>query len=191
MDATNHFRRLWMWADCFVASDEETVAALATGATANSVCFHLIEHSHCNDQHPELSTYLSSARLSFGDGPLGEVRRAADIPAGLAGKRGKFTALAPNSDIPALLRDGAAEAPGGQLDSQRDLSVLREQGGANPLRVNMTGHYSLGVVDFGESASRKARGPVVSASYFERTFAKKRPNSSDGGVHLPYVGDGL
>ena len=44
------------------------------------------------------------ARFRLGDGRLGEVRRAADTPAGFAGRRGKFTAFALEADIPALLR---------------------------------------------------------------------------------------
>ena len=58
------------------------------------------------------------------------------------------------------------------MDFPRDASVLRKDGAEIPLWVNLT----LG--DFGTDASRKLRGPVVPASYFEWGFINKRRNSS-------------
>ena len=52
----------------------------------------------------------------FGDGRIGEVRYAADIVVGIAGRRGAFTAFVMDAEIPALLRKGALDALGAQLD---------------------------------------------------------------------------
>ena len=86
-----------------------------------------------------VSTNPSSARLHFGDGRLGEVRRAADIPAGIAENKGKFPAFALDADFPALLRMGAMEAPGGQSDISLDCLVFRKQRITIPLRVSAMG----------------------------------------------------
>ena len=58
-----------------------------------------------------------------------------------------------------------------------------------PLRANRIGRYILNVVDFGKDALKKVRGLVVSASYLQWAFAKKRPELSNGGLHLPYTVD--
>ena len=59
------------------------------------------------------------------------------------------------------------------------------------MRVTRIGHYILSVVDFKKDASRKVRGPIVSAAYFGWAAANKRPNLSIGGLNLPYTEDGL
>ena len=46
------------------------------------------------------------------------------------------------------------------------------------------GHYFATVVEF-------ARGPNVAASYFGWSFVEKRPDLSDGCLHLPRLGSGL
>ena len=46
------------------------------------------------------------------------------------------------------------------------------------------GHYIASVVEFG-------LGPNLAASYFEWSFSEKRPDLSDGGLHLPLVESGL
>ena len=46
------------------------------------------------------------------------------------------------------------------------------------------GHYIISVVEFG-------RGSNFAASYFEWPFVGKRPDLSDGGLHVPLVGSGL
>ena len=46
------------------------------------------------------------------------------------------------------------------------------------------GHYIVSVVEFG-------RVPAVAASYFEWSFVEKRPDLSDGGLHLPLKDSGL
>ena len=76
------------------------------------------------------------ARLTFGDGSPGEVRRPTDIPVGLAGNKEKATAFALDVEISDLLRKGALEALGGQLDVPRDISTLRKQGATNPVMAN-------------------------------------------------------
>ena len=91
-----------------------------------------------------------------------------------------------DKDIPALSRKVALEAAGGHLDSSRDLSSLRKQVVAIPLKVNRKGRYILSAVDL-----RKVRGPVVSASQFEWAFTNRRPNLPVGRLPLPYAEDGL
>ena len=46
------------------------------------------------------------------------------------------------------------------------------------------GRYIVNVEKFG-------RGPNVAASYFEWSVVEKRPDLSDGGLHLPQVDCGL
>ena len=55
------------------------------------------------------SAYPSKARFRSGYGRVGEVRYAADLPAGVAAYKGKFTASARDAEIPALVRKGAME----------------------------------------------------------------------------------
>ena len=137
-----------------------------TSASANLVCFRWLEsQNRLPEEHgfQRVSTYPSKARFRSGDGRVGEVRHASDIPAGVAGNTGKFAAFALDADITAPLRDGAMEALGGQLDSPRDSSVLLKRGLPIPLRVDRAGRYILGVVDFGKDASTRAGNPAASA----------------------------
>ena len=60
---------------------------------------------------------------------LGELRHAADILVGIAGIKGEFTPSVLDADIPALLRKGAMEASGGQLEPPRDIWALQKRGG--------------------------------------------------------------
>ena len=53
---------------------------------------------------------------------MGEIRRAADFPVGIAGSRDKLSAFVFDADISALLRKGALEALGAQWDISRDIS---------------------------------------------------------------------
>ena len=64
--------------------------------------------------------YTAPARFKFGDGREGEVKHATDIKVGVAACKGAFTAFAPDADIPDLLREGAWEALGGQLNFDSD-----------------------------------------------------------------------
>ena len=105
--------------ELFLVSPGDIVVVSDTGATANLVCSSCLpRHKRIPDRRgiPRVTTYPSKARFRFGDGRLGEIRRAADTSVGAAGNRGKFTALVLEADIPALLRGGASGALGGQLD---------------------------------------------------------------------------
>ena len=112
----------------FLVSKDESVVVLDTGATANLVCFQHHNRLLGRSGLQRVSTYPSKARSRFGGGRLGEESHAADIPAGIAGNKGKFAAFALDADIPALLREGAAEESGSQLDVSRDPLVLLKQG---------------------------------------------------------------
>ena len=102
---------------------------------------------------------------------------------GIAGRRGAFTDFVLGADIPALLCVGALEALCGQLDCERDILTIREHGVDVPLSANEMGHCILSVVALG-------RGPYLAASYFEWSLVGKRPDLSDGGLHLPITGGG-
>ena len=103
-----------------MVSQEDSAVVLDTGARANLVRFSWLQrHNRILERRgiPRVTTYPSQARFRFVYGRLGEVRYAADIPVGIAGNTGMFTASVLEADIPALLRKGAMEALGGQLDS--------------------------------------------------------------------------
>ena len=53
---------------------------------------------------PSVSTYPACAQPKFGDGRLGEVRRAAGIPVGIEGNPVEIAAFALEADSPAFLR---------------------------------------------------------------------------------------
>ena len=178
----------------FLALLDDSVVEWDTGDTADLARFHWLGYPNQlleSRGFPRVSAYPSKARVRIGDGRIGEVRRGADIPAGVTWRKGKCTAFALDADIPALMRDGVMESLGGQSEFSRDSLVLVKQGVAIALRVNRVGRYILCVVDFGEDASRQVRGPAVSASHFGRAFFRKIPNMPNGGLHLPYTEDGL
>ena len=95
------------------------------------------------------------------------VRYATDIKVGIARRRCAFTEFVLEADIPAFLRKGALEAPGGQLDSGRDALTIRNHGVSRPLKVNEMGLYVLSVVAFGKGPLCVDRGPKLAAPYFE------------------------
>ena len=109
---------------------------------------------------------------------------------GIAGIRGIFTAFALEAEIPALLREGAMEALGGQLDFLRGSFNLPRQGVQKRLGVDRVGHYILSVVDFRKDPPRRAsRCPEASASLFH--LAQKFPDLPERDLHLPHPPDGL
>ena len=169
------------------------MVVLNPGATANLVCSRWpARHNRILDWRgiPRVTTYPSKARSRFADGRLGEVRHAADIPVAIAGYRGMRTAFVLEADIPALLRKGAMEAIGGQLDFLHGSFNLRRRGAQIPPRVNRAGRCILSEVDFRRGPSRRASNcPEASASSLP--LARKFPDLPDGGLHLPCAPDGL
>ena len=96
---------------------------LDAGATANLVCYKWLENHNSFLERQGLEKavpYPSNARFKFGDGRMGEVKHAADIKVGIAGCKGTFTAFVLDADIPALLRKGALDALGAQLNFEKD-----------------------------------------------------------------------
>ena len=137
-----------------------------------------------------VAPYSSKARFRSGDGRLGEARCAADFSVAAAGNRGKCTAFALDADSPALLRKGAVEARGGQLDFLRGPLILRQRGAQIPPRVNRVGRCILSVADFRKNPSRSLSGcPEASASFCY--LVQEAPGLSDGGLHLLYAPGGL
>ena len=92
---------------------------------------------------PKVMPHPTAPRCKFGAGSVGEVMHAADIKAVVAGRRGAFAAFALEPDIPALLRKGALEALGGQLDSERGVLTIRKHGADVPLSVSEMGRFVL------------------------------------------------
>ena len=138
-----------------------------------------------------VTPYSAAARFKFGDGRVVEVEHAADIKVGIAGRRGASAACVAVADIPAFLRKGAWEALGGQLDFGRDILTVRKRGAEGPPGVNEMGHYVLSAVEFGQGPPRFDRGPNLAASHFVWSFLQRRPDLSDGGLHLPLTEGGL
>ena len=68
-----------------------------------------------------------------------------------------FTALTLRTHIPALLRKGALEELGGQMESQRDLLTLGEHGVSIPKGVNRAGKRILRAVGFRADPPREAK----------------------------------
>ena len=86
---------------------EGCVVALETGAAANSVYFKWLENRNLlvgKQELPRISNHPGSARFEFGDGRFGEVRHAAEVTDGSAGRKGTLTALVLEADIIALLK---------------------------------------------------------------------------------------
>ena len=154
----------WARGGLFLVSESDSAAVSDTGATAGLARFRWLEHYSLILQrggNRQVTTYPASARFRFGDGHLGEVCRAADIPVGFAGGKGKFATFALDADIPELLRKGALEAARGQLDCSRGISTLRKQGANIPLRLTRMGQYIPSAADFGEGPSRRPGGAMV------------------------------
>ena len=137
------------------------MAVLDAGETASLVCHTWLENHNLFSEQMGLGKAVpssSTARFKFGDRGIGEVKHAADTKVGIAGCMGAFTACVLGAEIPALLRRGALESPGAQLDCEENTLSLLRHGVRVPLRVNAMGHYIVSVVEFG-------RGPNVAASF--------------------------
>ena len=121
----------------FVCMRDDSVAVSGAGATASAACVKWLEHHNSRLRQLgilKVSTYPTTARFKFGDGRVREVRYAADIKIGFAGRGGAFRAFALEPDIRALLREGASEALGGQLDFVRNVLGIRNHGVDIPLK---------------------------------------------------------
>ena len=65
----------------------DSVLVLDNGAAANSVRYKWLGRRSNIWGIPRAETHPACARFEFGDGPLGDVRCVADIPAGVVGGR--------------------------------------------------------------------------------------------------------
>ena len=178
----------------FAVSPASSVVVLDTGATANLVCKSwLANHNLFLERRGmgKVRLYPSAARFKFGDGKIGEVRFAANIVVGIAGCKGTFTAFVTDAEIPALLCKGALEALGAQLDFANDTMWLGRHGICVPLGLNAMGHYVMSEAEFDTGRPKRTRDPSFPASYFEWSLMDKRPDLSDGGLHLPLKESGL
>ena len=78
----------------FTLIDADSVVVLDTVAAAKVVCFRALGRRESVSGKwgiQPAQPLPAQVRLKFGDGRLAEVRRAADIPAGLSGGRRNFT----------------------------------------------------------------------------------------------------
>ena len=85
-------------------SEEDSVFARDTRATASMACFRRLEQHNRHlgrNRLRRVPAYPSKAGFRFGDGRLGDVRHAAYVPAGIPGSKDRFTAYVPDADIPA------------------------------------------------------------------------------------------
>ena len=103
--------------------DAESAAVLDTGATAALVCFKLLGHRKSvleKREIPFTQPYPARAQFKFEGGRLGEARYEAGTPVRIARGLVNYSAFLLEADIPALLRKGASEVLGGQLDCARN-----------------------------------------------------------------------
>ena len=113
------------------ASQSESAVVLETGTTADLVCYKRLGNRHLfsgKQGFAEAAPYTSAAQFKFGDGRIGEVKRAADFKVVNAGCQGAFAKFVLGAEIPALLRKGALEALGAQLDFEKDTLPLLRHG---------------------------------------------------------------
>ena len=186
--ATNPFLPPWIWGAHFLCVSLDSVGVLYSGAAGSHVRFGRRGNHNVlfgKQGSPKISAYPARARSKFGDGRFGKVHRAADITVGIEGRRGTHTAFALGADAPALLRKGAAEAMGGQLDFACYVSTFRNQGVGSLVKVNEMGHSVLSVVACGDGSPRFVRGPSFAASHFGLALVGTRPDISSGCLHLP------
>ena len=109
----------------------------------------------------------------------------ADIPRYCVSAEGP-SQICPGAETPSrILRKGAHEALRGQSVFGRDISTIRTRGAGIPLKMNEMGHYVLSVVAFGKGPSRVDRRPNLAAPVSGWTVSDKRPDVSNGGLHLP------
>ena len=96
----------------YLCTGAESAAVLETGTTTNLARFRWSEHRNkilVGKGIDRVATYSACAQLKFGDGRLGEVRCAAEIPAGTACCRGTRTACVLEAEILALFRKAELE----------------------------------------------------------------------------------
>lgn len=118
----------------------DTGAIEETEAAAALVCFKCLGHR--NEIWGRTGVLLATTHPACAR-CLGDVHCPADIPAGVAGHRGKFAALVLEAATTSLLCEGALEVPGGPLDSPRDISISRKRGVDTPLELKNLGRRVL------------------------------------------------
>ena len=96
---------------------------------------------------------LAFSSFRYGDGRVGDVRRAAVVPVAIVGYAGRFMAHVVDADIPALLRKVALETLGGHRNFRERVLTLESLGTDIPLEMSAVGHLLLNVADFPESKS--------------------------------------
>ena len=118
---------------------EDSVVVLETGAAANMARFRRLGNRKFllgEKGSSRISTYPARARYKIGDGRPGAVRSATGIALGNAARGGTPATFALEADIPALLREGALGALGGQSDSACDVSTFWGRVAEMPSKAN-------------------------------------------------------
>ena len=170
------------------------MAAPYPGATANVVCFKWSENHNLIFGETGITPNIDlSNKCAI------SIRRWAPWRGTLCGRydgwdcgaRGTLTAFALEADIAALLCKSDSEASWGHKDFASDVLTIRNHGVEIPLKVSELGRNVLSVVSIGEGPPRLVRGPKLMSAYSERASADKRPDSANGGLHLPLSSGGL
>ena len=132
----------------------DSVVFLDAGVAADLARLKRLEHqnkiSECRGIR-HFTTYPVCARIHLGDGRLGEVRCAADTPAGIAGSREEIAACGPEAGIRTLGFPPRS-------------FTWRKQGADTPLKLNHSGHYVLSAVAIGTVLPHNSDGPRRSAA---------------------------
>ena len=150
------------------------MAALGAGATANSACRKWRHHHNAalgRFRVPVARPYLACARFKFRNSRIDGARFGADVPVGIAGRRGPPTPLQVDASSPALLARGASDSLGNIWDPPRNYLHLEKLGAAAPWNVYGAGHYVSDVASFDVGgAPPLGRGAIQSASSFSPDF---------------------
>ena len=123
---------------------EGSFAGLDMGAMASVASVERPDHHKTALGRPGISPaapHGARARYRFGNGRVAGIRLAPEAPVGVAGRRGKFTTLFADAEIPVCLRQRALESSGGKSDSFRYWLNLGKLGAEKLLTANLAGRH--------------------------------------------------
>ena len=124
-----------------------SAAAFHAGASSNFARFKWDRRQNAITVRLGISIaelFPACAIFEFGNGHTAEVRHAAEILVGIAGRQGALAACFVYADIPTLVCKGTLELLGGKLDFSRNRYRLGKMGTAVPLRVDTAGRFVSG-----------------------------------------------
>ena len=163
-----------------------SAVALHAGASSNFARFKWDRRQNAISVRLGISIaelFPACAIFEFGNGHTAEVRHAAEILVGIAGRQGALAACFVYADIPTLVCKGTLELLGGKLDFSRNRYRLGKMGAEVPLRVDTAGRFVSGAPPFAAKG-----GPPLgcwatqSASWLSEESELLRPKIANGGV---------